>query len=520
MLVVLCGSALSAGTPAGSDINGKIEQLDIDTATLEDVIGVLGEPQRYLWGKQVFTKNNLPRTYIAEYPDRLRVVMSRGKISEIRFHEPGYLFRGKVQVGSTLDQVLEVVGEPKEIIEGQAKHWKDRVLYKDIRGKKGYCYYKCADQNVRFFFTDGKVGALYLTRSEDRPRGRSVRTVERVSSVKEYDDVRSKDLSKLDLSAGKGLVVTLTFNEKTVWPEPGKMPPGPTPKELVEAAMNPGLGVRKLHDQRITGKGVNVAIIDQPLYLDHPEFAGKIISYHDVGCGTKSSMHGPAVASLLVGTKCGTAPGASVHYVAAPSWTKDAAYYAKALDWIIEQNAKLPASRKIRVVSVSAAPSGKSSPFDKNKGMWDQACTRAEAQGILVLDCTRHRGLIGPCWYDRANPESVTKCRPGFPGSPGKFGRGRILVPSSPRTTAEEYTKGDCSYQYCGRGGLSWAIPYCSGVLAMGWQVRPEADPAQMVDLLFESAHRKSNGAGIINPRKFIRLVKQTYPHRKRRGGR
>jgi hypothetical protein len=245
------------------------------------------------------------------------------------------------------------------------------------------------------------------------------------------------------------------------------------------------------------------------MYLGHPEFAGKIAAYHDTGCGSKSSMHGPAVASLLVGTHCGTAPEARVYYAAAPSWTGNAAYYAKALDWIIKQSRALPSAKTIRVVSVSAAPSGAGSPFKKDPEAWDQAYTRAEAAGILVLDCTRHHGFIGPCWNDASDPESVAKCTAGFPGRPFRGRPDRILVPTSPRTTAEEYNKGDHSHQYCGRGGLSWAIPYCGGVLALGWQLRPEMPPQQIRDLLFQSAHEKHKGVKIIDPKAFIRLVKE-----------
>ena len=54
-------------------------------------------------------------------------------------------------------------------------------------------------------------------------------------------------------------------------------------KELMTNAMNPGLCVQQLHQQGITGAGINVAIIDQPMYLNHPEFAGKIVAYYDTG---------------------------------------------------------------------------------------------------------------------------------------------------------------------------------------------------------------------------------------------
>jgi subtilisin family serine protease len=331
-----------------------------------------------------------------------------------------------------------------------------------------------------------------------------------VTSVKEFDDVRWKDMSKLDLSDRAGLAATLRYNQRTVWPPPARLPGGCDPSKLLADGMNPGLGIRDLHRQGITGRGVNVAIIDQPMYLDHPEFKGKIAAYHDVGCGSTSSMHGPAVASLLVGANCGTAPDARVYYVAAPSWTADTAYQAKALDWVIEQNASLPASNKIRVVSVSAAPSGNGSPFKKNQETWDEAYARAEEAGILVLDCTRHHGFIGPCWYDASDPENVARCTPGFPGKPAsQAASDRLLTPTSPRTTAEEYDKGDHRYQYCGRGGLSWAIPYCAGVLALGWQARPDIPPQQMRDLLFESAYSTGNGAKIINPKEFISRVRE-----------
>jgi serine protease AprX len=507
-------SALSAASQSVSDINAKVAQLDMDTATLDDVIQIFGEPKEYLWGEKKFTKASLPSTYLAAYPNGFRVLISGGEVRELRFESPaaGYLYRDKLTVGSSLDEVFELVGEPAETVEGQALPGmaKDSVLYKDINGRKGYCYHSRRDEGVRFFFGNYKVSGLYLTRSGPvGGKGRSFGSVQPITSVKAFDDVRWKDMSKLDLSARKGLVATLTFNQKTVWPEPAKMPPDDEPERVLKEAMNPGLGVRKLHQQGITGKGVNVAIIDQPLYLDHPEFAGKIVAYHDTGCGTESSMHGPAVASLLVGTNCGTAPDARLYYAAVPSWKRDTAYEAKALDWIIEQDNNLPALQKIRVVSVSAAPSGPGAPRDKNQHTWDQACARAEAAGILVLDCTSHHGFIGSCWYALRVPESVTRCTPGFPGRPGYRARpGTILVPSSPRTTAEQYDKGDFSYQYCGRGGLSWAIPYCAGVLALGWQVNPDLGSTQMRDLLFESAYTNKSGAKIIYPRKFIQLVK------------
>ena len=157
--------AETGGQDIGSDINAKVARLDIDTATLNDVIEVFGEPEKYVWGQETFTRDNLPSVYCVAYPNRFLVVMKNGKIDELRFHEPGYVFAGNLQVGSDLDDVLEVVGQPTKTVEGE-RGWQDGVLYKDMNGRKGWCYYQRPDKGVRFFFSDYKVSALYVTRTD------------------------------------------------------------------------------------------------------------------------------------------------------------------------------------------------------------------------------------------------------------------------------------------------------------------------------------------------------------------
>ncbi len=342
-------------------------------------------------------------------------------------------------------------------------------------------------------------------------------------TLQPYDDVRwmrgrpvpgAKDVSQMDLSGMGYLLPTLKFNQKTLWPDASRMPADVKPEDLLKAAINPGLGVREIHEQGITGQGVRVAIIDQPMYLDHPEFEGKIAAYKDTGCGPEqSSMHGPAVTSLLVGTNVGTAPGAIVYFAAAPSWLADAEYYAVALEWILEENRKLPPESKIRVVSVSASPSGPGSPFQNNNERWDRVTAIAEAEGLLVLDCTAHRGRISRCWFGGGDPEDPANCVPGAPDGPVSIvPPDRLAAPTGPRTQAEEYDRGDFGYQYGLRGGLSWAIPYVAGVMALGWQVRPELSGEQMFQLLLQSAYIRDGTSKIIHPKEFLRLVKEFDP--------
>lgn len=318
------------------------------------------------------------------------------------------------------------------------------------------------------------------------------------------------NLINLNRSLGESLIETLWFDESTKWRREDES----TARHILELGMNPGLGVRELHSQGITGKGVTVAIIDQPVVLEHPEFQGKIVKYYDVGTNlppNTGSMHGPAVTSLLVGDSIGIAPDAEVYFVAAPSWLGDAMYYADALDWIIQENEKLPEQSRIRAVSVSTMPSGIWALLNENQDAWDAAYQRATEAGILVLDCTYEQGITVPCTHDLDDPDNVAKCIPNWSGptdSPHK----RINIPTRRTTATEIGAEGKLvfSYQYTGEGGLSWTVPYLTGVLAMGWQVNPELTNSQILDLLYASAYEANNPAGIINPKAFIEAVKLT----------
>jgi len=338
------------------------------------------------------------------------------------------------------------------------------------------------------------------------PAGIEVTPVEKIMP---YDDVRWRSFISYNGQLDHALIETFWFNTSTVWPEDATA----IAQQVLEEGKNPGLGVRSLHEQGITGKGVTVAIIDQNLGLDHPEFAGKILQYKDVGTGQsdgESSMHAPAVTSLLVGNTTGTAPDARLYFAAAPSWTKDAQFQADALNWIIEENAKLPAGSKVRVVSVSAAPSGPETNFDKNNAAWDTAYEKATEAGILVLDCTRNHGLTAPCTLDLSDPENPAKCTPGFPNWEYSPHPNRIYIPTSHRSTAEEYHEGAFGYQFTGQGGLSWSIPYLAGVLAMGWQVNPNLSNEEILKILFDTAYVTPLDEKIIDPVAFIDKVMTT----------
>lgn len=151
------------------DFPQKVAKLNIDKAKLDDVITIFGEPIAYVWGQRTIEKNKIPADrYCVNYPDDFSILMNWDKVVELRFssRDTDYSFRDKIRIGSSLDDVLELVGQPTETVEGEPIGWFDGVLYKDIEGMKGRCYYHRSGQNVRFFFLNYKVKGMYITRSD------------------------------------------------------------------------------------------------------------------------------------------------------------------------------------------------------------------------------------------------------------------------------------------------------------------------------------------------------------------
>ena len=349
-----------------------------------------------------------------------------------------------------------------------------------------------------------------------------------------YDDIRNKDMRNYDLSNDGIIMKSCTFNESTRFPAgKNKLPYGDNlqPGYILENGKNPGLGICELHKQGITGKGVNIAVIDEPLLPGHPEYNGKIAEYKDFGSGEISSMQGPAIASLLAGETVGTAPGVKIYYAAVPAWNSyDAEYYAKALDWLVEVNRTLPDGEKIRAVCVSPNPENPLPWINVDKYL--ESFQRAEKEGLLVLDCSDEHGfVIGACGYDFDNPEDVSLCAPKnmyririasyhydnirdiyINPDEEDINEFALRAPVTCRTMAQAYDDGGgllYQYQYNGKGQLSWAIPYVTGVLAMGWQVRPKLTSDEITEILFDTAYIDKRGNKYINPVEFIGYLRK-----------
>ncbi|MGB7538616.1 MAG: S8/S53 family peptidase [Anaerolineales bacterium] len=304
-------------------------------------------------------------------------------------------------------------------------------------------------------------------------------------------DLRSFDLSSLDFRNSLDDLLYATFDDRTIWPAAEMMPGGFDWQGMMDLGKNPGLDLRSLHGEGITGTGIGIAIIDQPLLVDHQEYTNRLRLYEEINVepDTGSQMHGPAVASIAVGKTTGVAPGADLYYIG--SWTGDwgtggednftynFVYYAQAIRRILHINAQLPEGRKIRVIAMQTG-------WRPNQAGYDEitaAVAEAAATGLLVVSSTSAEtagsNFIGMGRAPLADPDAFVSYEPGLFWAKSYFQsqwlHDTMLVPMDSRTTASPTGVED--YVFYREGGLSWAIPYIAGVYALAAQVKPDITP-------------------------------------------
>ena len=310
-------------------------------------------------------------------------------------------------------------------------------------------------------------------------------------------------LTRLDLREHIELLEKMPFDSQTIWPDTDKMPEGFDPAALLEDGKNPGLGIRSLHKQGIDGRGVTIAIIDQPLLRNHREYADRLVEYEPVGLLTalaSPQMHGPPVSSIAVGKTCGVAPKASLRYFALQMWVQDNKPYCYVIDKLIDFNKDKDITQQIRVVSISTGMFSQQAGFDH----WQETLIRAEKNGILVVTC--HPAFLQYGTLERIpgqDPDKASSYRRGRYGRKEKV----LHIPAGNRTIASHH--GPEVYTYTRRGGMSWAAPYLAGLAALAYQVKPDIDPKTIVDLWLKTATQSDAGPMIVNPVGFIEAVRK-----------
>ncbi|MEN6391865.1 MAG: S8/S53 family peptidase [Syntrophomonas sp.] len=351
-------------------------------------------------------------------------------------------------------------------------------------------------------------------------------------------DLRSTDLSGLDLSSRLKDLSYANYDSKTVWP--ASLPVEFNPRLVMDLGKNPGLNIRKLHQDGVTGKGVSIAILDQMLLTDHKEYKDNLKFYEEIHAADEgsASMHGSAVSSIALGKSVGVAPEANLYYIAeangnftffgmltANKWAFDFRYLAESVNRIVELNKTLPVDQKIRVISMSVGWM----PQQKGYKEIDEAVKRAKDGGILVLSTVTEQyygiNLLGLERNPFKDADDLNSYGPGlflqdwYYSQPDDFNPQKtIWAPMGSRCTAAP--TGNEDYAFYRSGGLSWTVPYLSGLYALCCQVKPDITPEQFLaetiatgDTITIVKDGQNRQLGTIpNPERLIEKLRPSHP--------
>lgn len=339
-------------------------------------------------------------------------------------------------------------------------------------------------------------------------------------------DFRHHDLSDLDLE-NYDLLEYATFDTGTIWPD--TLPEDYDPQRIMELGENPGLGIRALHEEGIDGSGVNIAIIDSSLLLDHQEYEGRIMSYELIhNLDETAQMHGTCVTSIAVGENVGVAPGAKVYYIASTfgNYTEngaeiDISYMAESIKRVLEINEYLPEEEKIRVISISKG-------MDEGEKGYEsvvEAIEEAKEQGVFVITCSPEVnygfsifGLGRDIFED---PDMIESYEPGilqqdwFEQSNGFDTDHVLMIPIDSRTYA--FCTGTDAYTFQRQGGLSLTAPWLAGVYALCLQVNPDMTETEFIEAAFETGdvvslsynYKVYKFGTIINPEELVHSLQE-----------
>lgn len=307
-------------------------------------------------------------------------------------------------------------------------------------------------------------------------------------------DLCGLDLSGLDLRPHEAGLNRADFDSRTLWPV--NLPPRFDPAKIRQLGNNPGLGLRRLHAQGLTGKGIGIAIIGLPLLVDHQEYRDRLRLYEEthVRMDSPATVPGAAAASIAAGKTAGVAPGADLYYFAltpnAPREGEvaetDLTWIARAIARILEVNQGLPDTAKIRVIGVAAG----GHPKQQGHTEYQRAVAQAKAARMLVLapewESVPGLAFAGLGRENLADPELPTSYGPGrrwaksYLDGSRRFAPGRrLLVPMDARTTASP--TGPEDYVFQSQGAALTPIPYLAGLYALACQAKPDLTPEEFV---------------------------------------
>lgn len=348
--------------------------------------------------------------------------------------------------------------------------------------------------------------------------GIQYKKVASIDEIKNEHTLDYHDLSALDLREHKDLFMYAPtesmprsgirgWTTNVIWPSPDKMPDGFNPMEIMERAKRPNTNAGA------TGRGINIAVIDNMLDTTNPEYAGQIKYFEGAIDGQQlpPNKHASMVVGHIAGQHTGMAPDANIYFFTKrtyPDRKKFDQEICKVLQNVIKFNNEQTPENKIHILSCSWGARKKYSP--QVYELFDQL----EASGVKIILCgsddmtadyTMSMRDFIPC-----NNPNMTDVQPDVQAAGQemldnwaiKYTPDKIVgIPTNMRTTP----MGADGWQYNITGGESSAAPYIAGVYAAAlsgnqlFMTRPDWQ-SELNDILKSTATQTPDGNYMITP--------------------
>ncbi len=352
-------------------------------------------------------------------------------------------------------------------------------------------------------------------------------------------DLRGYDLRQLDLHGFITGLQYADFSTATLWPY--YLPDGYDPKRIMELGKNPGLGLKALHAEGYTGKGMKAAVISEPLLVDHKEYFENIIMYEeipvpafnyneyfnevseDLGKSLKertielklknetidknlleglAGYKGTEIASLIAGKTAGIAPEAKLYYFAPEYNDLPSGYLGDYYKWILNAisrvqdiNASFTNEEKIRAVFISKdlyyipkaveAVEKKIDELEKQNVfvLWDSS--NPDKNEYMVRGLGR-QPLLDPDPPESYGPGEAWEARfLSYTDILTILDKGYILVPGDSRTTASPAGKGRYVFNRYERSFTAPAL--VAGLYILSLSKNTALSPQLFIDRIIET---------------------------------
>lgn len=363
---------------------------------------------------------------------------------------------------------------------------------------------------------------------------RRINPYTKIKSIEELNQIHSldlHDLSALDLREYLHLFINIDnkhkviqWTERVIWPTPDKLPDDFNPKKILDTTMSPR-NMTQIKEAGIDGKGINIAIIDDKLFLENPEYKDNLKYYsQQTESNIGPAMHGALVCCRAVGKNTGTAPGANLYYFEAEvlaGRTKD--FFErniKALERVLQYNKNAKPENKIHILSCSWALYSTSNGEKATVEQRIRTYTLIQElynMGIKIIHCDpgplttedteqreqieqklHNNGFANVHWCDEIffpDDENMEQHK-RFSQYPGIIG-----IPTLNMSHIDYHGV----KRFNGYGGDSSAAPYLAGVYACALQnnqifMTRQNWQEELDTILQETATPTKNGGKMINP--------------------